>query len=914
MFPQRHRGSLPGGLGEPAVDRRVLELDDALRGVEAVTGALPALGLARDPGRAAAAVHHALGRPGRMARGVVVHPLPGLNWYKVQLGEGGGTVACCAAAGGSLMPPGPKDLAMPGPNDNVLVFRPANLNFGIIVGTLPAAVSAGSVSCPDWIVQGGGTGLRREPGYVFPLAGMYKGGGAIDWSAQRPPDQTPLERGWITSTGVALTVDDDLLQARVNEMTGVWMTGFDNWLRVAGGQLLVESLAHEEDAGEDEGETRYFRGVAAYPHEALGLYAPATFTSEISDDEVQTTADKGKVDLPDGAEDQRHVYRYQEYGGYLGQGHLRLVMAPTQAAGRSRFRADGPPDAGLFMESIGLDGGYTLLSAKDVHIGKRCQVLAPRAKTVPADKAGDDAERGGYMFSGLYGSGDPHRVGDVAVTGQVKALTRAAAVADLVAYAATWKAVHPFHYHAGDYQTPNPSELPTLTRNQESVNYSSAGRFYVADPSPLRLRIDHRYGQVEYFARESFIRFFDDGTVMLAGGAGETLLFAGGRAQLDAPMGVDVRPGGDFVVLADQIVLRAKGSVDVSSTEKDVRLKAEGNMQLLAGNKKKGGILIESKGEGTQQQYLNKYGEDVVSNGVVVKAAKSTAALFGKDVYLRTGGADLGEGDILIDAGRGTRRVQVFGKEFHTYTTKGVTFNYGPIQSTSTVTKVYYFGEKTCVMDAQLLLGGKLIGYGGGGGNPGVIVDGGVYGTKSFATAGVMADKKGMWLGKVPPGFASTISSAVAEVAAAVEELKTAGEVQHRTTIVEKYYQTDQLGDDALIELLTFGFRDPPGAPTQYKAQGFLWPEARWQQAARLGAAAGGVRWTEKPVVYQGRKTYPWPGQQKWAGEPTLLQLDELTMADPAAGRDRDRPGRYESPATAGATPVTPDGTYTLTR
>ena len=69
--------------------------------------------------------------------------------------------------------------------------------------------------------------------------------------------------------------------------------------------------------------------------------------------------------------------------------------------------------------------------------------------------------------------------------------------------------------------------------------------------------------------------------------------------------------------------------------------------------------------------------------------------------------ADLGEGDITIDASKGTRKCYIYADEFNTFTTKAVQFNYGPVEEDSTVNKVYYFGGKTCIMDVQLLIKDK---------------------------------------------------------------------------------------------------------------------------------------------------------------------------------------------------------------
>jgi len=283
MSNHAHRGPLT-----PTTDRRILELDDALRGVEAVSGALPGLGFFRDPTRAAAAKLHSLDQPGRLFIGTVIHALPYVNWFKVQAAEGNGSIACCALSSGSLKRVCPKSLSMPGLNGCVLVVKPRGLNVGYIINTVPSAISDGKVQVPDWIVQGSGSGLKREQGHTFPITGTYKNGGVIDWSNQRPLDQTPLEQGWICSTGAAITIDDELIQLRINEMCGLFATVYDSWLRLAGVQLLVESSVHETDAGDDEGESRYFHGIAAYPHEALGQYASGQqWTQEQEDADVR---------------------------------------------------------------------------------------------------------------------------------------------------------------------------------------------------------------------------------------------------------------------------------------------------------------------------------------------------------------------------------------------------------------------------------------------------------------------------------------------------------------------------------------------------------------------------------------------------------------------------------------------------
>jgi hypothetical protein len=80
----------------------------------------------------------------------------------------------------------------------------------------------------------------------------------------------------------------------------------------------------------------------------------------------------------------------------------------------------------------------------------------------------------------------------------------------------------------------------------------------------------------------------------------------------------------------------------------------------------------------------------------------------------------------------------------------------------------------------------------------------------------------------------------------------------------------------------------------------------------RRGRAAGSA-WAEKPVVYQGAETFPWPGKKKLKDEPVFITVDPA-LYDAAAGRGRDRPGPYEARAAGTLSKTTMNEGYTLAR
>jgi hypothetical protein len=888
MHDQTHRGAGPRGPGVQSADRRVFELDEALRAVESSVPLLSQIGLVRDPLRVGQATGQALGTHGHMVRGVIVHALPGVHWYKVQTGGRAGFLPCCQLATTNLVPLGPRETSVLPPNSPVLVYKPAGINYGIILGVVPPALADNRLPCPDWLVQGGGSGLRREEAHKFPLKSTYAGGGVIDWSAGRPVDATSMEKGLITATGIAFSIDDFMAMLRVNEMCGLWVSYLDSWTRLAGLQLDIESAVHGEYARDDEGEVRHTRQISTYPWEALGLYAPGSpAVQEYDDQEVQYSSPMAKVDLPEGAADVQAVYRYVEYGGYLGQGHFRAVVKPALDAGQRRY-GERVADEGVFRESIGLEGTYSLLAAKSIHIGKRCKIVVPREVRPPEDGQGDDAAADNYKFSGLHGAAEDHKVGDIRIVGEYKHLRRVAAVQDIMAYDLNWKAIHPFHYHKGDFYTPQESEQTAhFASVQERIDYSVLETEpFLDDPVPVRMRIDHRYGEVEYFMRESFLRFHDDGGVQLADGYGGCISMTGGVLDLSAPV-VRINSGADLIFQSSQMCFKSKGSMDFSSSDADMRFKAEKNMQFLSGNSGQGGMLFECRGDGNANDYRGRVGEDVISNGIVLRASNSVCAVLGRDVYVRTGGDNLGEGDIVLDAGSGRRRVQILAGDFHTYTQRSVSFNYGPLGDDNSIRKSYVFGESSFVVEGSVLVRDKIVAYGD---NAAVYVNGGILAMDAIATAGSVSSRDGGFLGQVPSEFAPKLSSTVSGLSAAItRNAEVAGSRRLETTIRDRYYLPGQIGNDETIGDLQFSFRDDQ-AGDQYRVNNLVWPEARWQMLARLGGAPQGRQWDEKPVVYQGEETYPWPGRVKWKEDRVFLRLKNLGLFDLTTGNCKDRP------------------------
>ena len=122
-----------------------------------------------------------------------------------------------------------------------------------------------------------------------------------------------------------------------------------------------------------------------------------------------------------------------------------------------------------------------------------------------------------------------------------------------------------------------------------------------------------------------------DGGIVIRGGHGEELRFAGGNIILTCPGQIEIRSGKSTAVLAGHdAIIKGRESVDISATNKDLRLKGEKNTQIYC----QGGILIESGSKSDNPVYKDIKGEDVISTGIVLKAPDSRIYQWGNTVHL----------------------------------------------------------------------------------------------------------------------------------------------------------------------------------------------------------------------------------------------------------------------------------------
>lgn len=849
--------------------------------------------LAKDPTRVAGSEWLRLNQASHIQYGRVVYAMPYTNCYRVQLDSAAGEVPCCAFGDGSFAPFGVRPTSMFLPNSDVLVYVPKGLTYGIILGSFPGLVFDPNIFLPTFTCAGSGAGFQREDAFQIPMTQTEDGGGMIDFSCGRPLDQTILDWGRVAETGVGIHVDPFLTFMRVNEACGIWFNYFDSHSKFAGIQMDIESIMHEISCRDDEGEAQLFEGRATYIWEALGAFAPGEKVfQEYSDEDVQFDKHVAKIDLPEDKPDIQPIYRHQAHGGYLGQGDRRVVLVPGSTSGLQLF-SDDPreaPDLGVFEETVSLDGSWTVRSAKQIIIGKRVLIPVPKRIRLPEDqKEGDSKEKDNYKFAGQFGGKTPHRVGDIQITeALVPHFQTVAGVMDILAYHYNWKGLHPFHYHEGDYVVPEEAILgesgggPTVAQDKLVFGILSSD-FHLPPPVPTPVEVDHRYGNVDYFARESFLTMLPDGGIVLGDGYGAQITMAGGHVRIDCPGDFLMAPGRSIVGLGgDDIVLRAHNSVDISAGKHDVRLKAANNMQLVSGVDGQGGMLLEDKSLGPALDFRGNIGEDVLSSGIILKSKNAAILAYAGEIYLRTGqsGNPLQSGKITLDASQGNNNVVLKGSSVEAFCQSEFKIGIGPTAESDAVNASHVFGS-------SVRLSGKLEALGLVCATQGIDAGGSIQTTGSLGSPSGEVDQ----IQRGP--LANRIATCEENVSADQKALQG----RHKSLFPDDLYQAPTgFGDDKLIESIEFSFRDDP-AQEQYGTKDFRLIESRWQQMVRLGMGTGGTAWDERTLEHSEGPQLPWPGKKKWEDEETLLQLSELTMFDADKRHSKDREdGPYEEP------------------
>lgn len=867
-----------------------------------------------------------------------------VNMYVVHPDGGGDPVLATVATDTAAACWGPTNISGIIPGARVLVVRQSKDTDHYIVGSMPTSLETGRRAMHDYISQ---AARNRVDDTHKKYIKQPKNGGMSDYSAWRPYDAT-LGGDWgvICTTGTRITVDDFMVQAAVNDFCGLYGFYHDNMLRLAGYNMQVWTAGSERDAYMDQAEYNDSQGYTPYPWEGMGVLKPGIKVIEQYEPGCYHAWDQKPFysRWENKHEFAQPYHRSQVFFGYIGQGMRQLVHAPPDGKQRwtykgnkgstgekpfdskiestrgFKYESEGGPDKdtdhqddpvfGLSEENKALDGRIFMASAKGIHITKRILLPFPNRIRRPEDvNRGDDASKQ-YKASSLFGNGEEHPI-----TGTIKTtdpkypnLQRAAALLDLHGYLYNYSGLHGFYWHKDDYKTWEQQELGYADYNQKIPTFTQlAGRkMYLKEPNPKStFKIDHRYDKnpQHFYETESYISLLEDGGICIGDGYGGEIRMTGGCVFISAPGDVWCKAGRDVQLWGGHdVITRARNTVDISCTEKNVRIKAEEHVLILGGNKEEyGGVIIESKAK--QECCSFECGDDIRFCGIALKAPCTRIDLRAKDLYLGTNVRKYGcqPGMIVIDADDGRSSILTKSANIFHYIRGGAAFHFfgdGPCEKWKTE-KANMFSSRFSLIcgpigtDGHIILDGSLLSRGSG-----VFTKGHVF-TEQAKKIPFVAPAEGLFLFIV-----DSIIQIIKQLMNVI--LPFIGDLIHYFffTLIWCNIKCDP----------EFSFR----LDRHYKIPDFLLYEDRWQQMARLGGEIPD-RWTEKPVKTKCGPTYPYPGKKWLLEEPGFAEQDFKIVQTSGGYVDKERnkapglDGVYRNPIFKEPSKKILNGNYVIT-
>lgn len=888
----------------------------------------------------------------RVYFGTVVDGTAIANCYRVHLGgDGQCPIIASAASHNSQCPLGATSISSYAPGTHVVVLVHHRDHKGVILGTAPPTLDVARLSYHDYI----STASRKRVDDVHKrYLKMRNSGFMADYSNWRAVDNTlASEWGAITTTGIGITLDDFMFRTSVSEFCGIYGFYHDQMLRVAGYNMQVWTAGSERDAYMDQAECNDTNGYTPYPWEGMGILEPGIPVIEEYEPETYNCF-SGKpyyARWENKHEFAQPYYRKQVFYGYLGQGGRNIVHAPPPGLQRWTYKGvpgspgptpfDSPVEAenapplscsggpdklkdhqeepvyGLLENDNGMDGRLFVTSAKGIVISKRTLLPIPQRIKRPEDiEQGDEASKN-YKAASKFGSGPDHKItGDFITTDEeYPNMQRATAVLDLHGYLFNYAGLHPFYWHAKDYKTWEEQELPYADYNQKIPQFGqlAGSKMYLKEESPKMWKIDHRYNMQKFWEVESYISLLEEGTVVIGDGYGGEIRMSGGCVIISAPGDVWLKGGRDVQLWGgNDVITRANKTVDISATEKNVRIKAEEHVLVFAGNeqsKHEGGILLESRGK-TIEYDFEQCGDEIRFAGIVLRAPQSNVVGLAHQIYMRTGGGEIKPGDIVLDASTGEKDIITKSNNFYNYLKQsGEVYHFFGGQKIGGTNKANLFREE------QTMLCG-LVGTDGD-----VFVNGNVLcnGSAGFlASRGHVITKKA----EQSPFVAPCTGECEADVEMALsivrqlidKDIPRVGDDIDEQKLKALWYEKMRAGNEETINKIEFSFR----RDEDYKIPDFVLYEDRWQQMARLGGQEPD-KWTERPVKNKAcSESWPFPGKKWLKDEPAYAEQDFSIVQVQGGYIDKERnpapglAGEYVKPTYKPPKKKVLDGNYPI--
>lgn len=481
---------------------------------------------------------------------------------------------------------GASSYELPHEGTQVLAYCPPDSPYKYVLAILPA-IDAGVARDQSYEYAGrvGPSELEPEPGSDYLSLSAHekvnKDESTFDHvSTESGRPWNVLAGEWVRGNkwGVAIAVMHFHTIMQAGDLAKLEMSVFDDLVRLTSGTFEHNSSMGRSRIFDDEGALMFESSGSSKSHERVG----EDFFGEVLSETDEATENSVAVDRPD----IEPKDRFRMFGGALADLFQLYV--------RNAYDVETDDRSGDVRASVDYDGHLGVYSRAGVSIGLRDRIPVPKRVKEPWDREGDtEVEREPkeqFKFDDDY----PY--------GRNLQMREAAAWREKLVY-------HRFDEMKKDFTVPEHAETqpPPDERDGEGSTYEKKEK------------------------KDCGIDFNDDGSVRIYAGEGEEIFMRGGCIVFSCPGTIEEHIGKSKIILAGQdLILKARESVDVHATSKDLRLTSGGMLHAHAIDK---GVLITTDSEGLSVDGDGE-GELVNARGIVIGKAGNDVGIVGDNVTI----------------------------------------------------------------------------------------------------------------------------------------------------------------------------------------------------------------------------------------------------------------------------------------
>jgi hypothetical protein len=818
--------------------------------------------------------------------------------YVVRL-LGGGTRLGTRLSGDSFTPLGSREVGHLNIGDGVICLLPQNSNICYIIGALPPQVFDPRFVLPSALVSRSCVGFFYDQAHYTPYENEKTD--MANFSGGRPVDTLQGDWGHINELGMAVWIGRLMAQLRASDVAKLEMFWGDDLVRLFGWNFQRFTAAREFHCFDDEGEYGEVELWTPFMWESLGSYEPGKDVFDKNEGDTGGIKKGNEKSFFEPKEEKQTMsFRGMTLRGFLGDGVKEFIaLLPSDATDIAK-RDDDKDPRGVLEVHQGLDGAYHVRSAKEILLEKSLILPVPRWLLDPDDPAGDTGtgDAPNYKPAGYYGDGPEQEKKPFVWPGdqdEDDSLGRVANLWEYQAYLFGQFGLQVIDAHEKDWKTAEEADLKiddeTANRIDDKLFKGESGsglQFEPAQKLPQygEIQIDQRTGHtVRYYQSRSFIQLTDDGSVIIEDGYGSQIVMSGGNIYQQCQGDIFNRPGRSFITWAPRdIIARAGWCAELSAAKRDVRIKGENNVHILAGDGDKGCVLIECRAQNKPAvvDWQGKYGEDIESSGIIIKAEESAVDIWSKRVFV--GATKDDEGIVELSSGRGKTVIAGGTVGVEALTQYGILVGPGRSASACPASAQFVITPGAAKLLAKLDMVGDLGLWSGCAGSGKLEMDGELKAKGDIGSVGsIYCDGSMAANGMISTSIHNTKGSGRAPGINS-QGGATEGAAGAAKALLYQQFESETLNDSKagagnqdVWDEIGFSFRL---SDEHYKTTDFKVFESRSQQLYRAYGLTS-KKWDE-PVVEapDGTETRPHPGHAAWTGN------EGYEYADPGDSKD----------------------------